>query len=782
MKLFNNLLSKTEYKKAQFAEYADESAGKDFRIKSYYNYFFSYFIIILILIIISTVTYVYAIGMMRESAVAENNGYLSALKYDADETVKQMMTSAMEASFDETLKDFCKIGRSEAEENPLRSLNAVDAFASYKDKLSENSFFFSGKSNTIISFDGAADAEEFLLRKISPKFVREVENHLKSDKKSSFMVANNSGGKEILLFFCNMNELRYDGRIGKIVSVIDTKVFYDLMETVTKTNKGSRCYIESPTFVIGFPDNESLSSYVTGNGSGFYMTEAGGDIVTAYNSRIADWKYICVTPKHIMFQNASTMQILVIINIVLMLLLGMAATMLLVRQNMKPLKKLVMVLEDMGLKTGGVKNEFDFIENVVSAALREKEEIGEIVYKQNKALKLSFLQNLIRGRIVGGDEFKASLKAFNINLVSNSFAVGVFYVKDIDSLFKEEKSLDVSEKQRMASIIMGNILEELIGKHHMGFVVEVSDMQVCLVNVSRERAAFFYSDMEEAVSVARENIKKYFSIDFSASFGNVYSSIKYIPKSYDEALQTINYKNVVGLESIFKYSDILGQNPNGYEYSDEYEREIISSIKCGKAEKASELIGRIIDENIQTKMLSGSDVSDLLVSITASLLKAVNAINEGEKQKYFTEINVILKMVGNATVEEIKTRIVTVINSLCASAQDEIKTKIGTLGEKAIKFIDENYTNSNLSAAAVAESLGVHAAYLSKKFKEQTGEGLLEYINKVRINNAKRILLEENVSVEDAALSVGIASVRSFARIFKKYEGMAPGEWRNAIK
>lgn len=782
MKLFDKFFRKTEYKTAQVLGYGDKSAGKDFRIKSYYNYFFSYFIIILILIIISTVTYVYAIGMMRESAIAENNGYLSALKYDADETAKQMMTSAMEASFDETLKDFCKIGKEEMKENPVLLYEAMDAFSAYRDTLLENSFFFSGKSDTIITFDGVTETKKYLLEKISPKYVLEVEKYLRSDEKSAFLPVNTSGGKEILLFFCNMNELRFDGRIGKIVSVMDTKSLYDLMETVTKSTKGAWCYMESPSFVINPPEGDRYSISDIGKGNGFYMAEMEDDIITAYNSKIADWKYVCVTPKHIMFQNAGTMQALVIVNIILMLLLGMAATMLLVRQNMKPLRKLVTVLEDMGLKTGSVKNEFDFIQNVVSAALREKEEIGEIVYRQNKALKQSFLQNLIRGRIKGGDEFKASLKAFDINLVSNSFAVGVFYVKDLNNLFKEEKSLDVSEKQRMASIIMGNILEELIGKHHLCFSAEISDMQVCLVNVSKERVAFFYSDMEEAVSVARENIKKYFSIDFSASFGNVYSSIKYITKSYDEALQTQNYKNIVGMDGIFKYGDITDNEEAGYEYSDEYEREVISSIKCGKSERAKELVLRTIDENVLTKRISGGEVSELMVSITASLLKAVNAINEGEKQKYFTEINSILKMVGNSAVDEIKGRIVSVINALCSSAQDEIKTKIGTLGEKAIKFIEENYTNSNLNASAVAESLGVHAAYLSKKFKEQTGEGLLEYINKVRVDNAKRILLEENVSVEDAALSVGIASVRSFARIFKKYEGMAPGEWRNAVK
>lgn len=782
MKLFGNFLKKTEYKTAQAQEYGDKSAGREFRIKSYYNYFFSYFIIILILIIISTITYVYAVGMMKDSAIAENRGYMSAVKYDCDEIAKELMTSAMEASFDDSLKEFCKVGKEEIEANDFLIYSAMQAFATYGENLGENGFFFSGKSDIILGIDGARNANEFLKENFAHDDIATIETHLKSDEKSVFLPAKTVHGNRLLMFFCNMNELRLDGRMGKVVSAIDINTLTDILQTAEKSAEGAVCYIQTPEYAINAPEGKTYDVSSMGSSKNFYMEEAGQDIVTAYNSKITNWRYVCVTPQKAMFKNSNTMLFLVVVNVIMMFLLGLAATMLLVRQNMKPLKKLVTVLEDMGLKTSGVKNEFDFIQNVVSAVLREKEEIGEIVYKQNKALKMSFLQNLIRGRIVGGDEFKASLKAFNINLVSNSFAVGVFFIKDIDSLFKEEKSLDVSEKQRMASIIMGNILEELIGKHHMGFVVEVSDMQVCLVNVSRERTAFFYSDMEEAVSVARENIKKYFSIDFTASFGNVYSSIKYIPKSYDEALQTLNYKNVVGMEGIFRYADISGDDRQGYDYSDEYEREVISSIKCGKAEKAAELIGRIIDENIQTKRLSGSEVSELMVSITASLLKAVNAINEGEKQKYFTEINSILKMVGNTAVEEIKERIISVINSLCASAESEIKTKIGTLGEKAVKFIDENYTNNNLNAAAVAESLGVHAAYLSKKFKEQTGEGLLEYINKVRIHNAKRILLEENVSVEDAALSVGIASVRSFARIFKKYEGMAPGEWRNAIK
>jgi len=753
--------------------------GKNIHIKSYYNYFLSYFIIILILIIISTSTCLSAIGMIKTNVLSENRVQLREVRAGLDTVIKNTIQSTVAASFDEKLKEFCKVSKSEVLADDFLLYSVIQEFGKFSSSLPEDSFFFSGKSDTIISFSGTSGAAEYLMAAYETEDARKITSHLHSRGKYSFLSVTALGGERHLLYFCDMNELQIDERVGKIVAAVDMDVVLETMKGIVGDKK---CYGWSPG---GFINPMESEVYYTEHFDGkdeMYYEVKDGNVVCVLPSDIVGWQYVSVEPEKSFFDTVDTMRYLVFVNIILMFVLGVAATVLLLKQNMKPIKKLVTVLEDMGIKTGNVKNEFDFIQNVVSAAVKEKEEIGEIVQKQNKALKISFLQNLIKGTAETGDKLKQALQMFKINLISNNFAVGVFCIKDLDMLFKEEKSLDVAEKKRMASIIMNNILEELISKHHLGMAVEISDMQVCLVNVSKERENVFYSDMESAVSLARENIRKYFSIDFTAAFGNVYSSIKYIPKSYDEALQTINYKNVVGIDGIFKYMDISGNSENKHTYSEEVERELISSIKCGKAQKAKEIITKIFDENIMMKRLSGQEISELMISVASSLLKSINSANESERQNYFAQINVILQMIGDATIDEIKEKMTEIIDNLCVSTQSEIKIKNGTIGEKAVTYIKENYKNPNLNAAAVAEALGVHAAYLSAKFKEQIGIGVLECLNKTRVENAKVLLRESDASIENISVSVGILSARSFARVFKKYEGMTPGEYRTVVK
>jgi len=59
---------------------------------------------------------------------------------------------------------------------------------------------------------------------------------------------------------------------------------------------------------------------------------------------------------------------------------------------------------------------------------------------------------------------------------------------------------------------------------------------------------------------------------------------------------------------------------------------------------------------------------------------------------------------------------------------------------------------------------------------------VLECLNKTRVENAKVLLRESDASIENISVSVGILSARSFARVFKKYEGMTPGEYRTVVK
>lgn len=68
-------------------------------------------------------------------------------------------------------------------------------------------------------------------------------------------------------------------------------------------------------------------------------------------------------------------------------------------------------------------------------------------------------------------------------------------------------------------------------------------------------------------------------------------------------------------------------------------------------------------------------------------------------------------------------------------------------------------------------------AYLSKLFKNEKGESVSEYINKVRIDKAKELLSNPNYRIEDISEMVGFGSVRTFNRTFRALTGISPSKY-----
>ena len=96
---------------------------------------------------------------------------------------------------------------------------------------------------------------------------------------------------------------------------------------------------------------------------------------------------------------------------------------------------------------------------------------------------------------------------------------------------------------------------------------------------------------------------------------------------------------------------------------------------------------------------------------------------------------------------------------------------------RAKKYIDENY-RENIDRDDVAAIAFVTPNYLSKQFKIKTGMNLREYINKLRIQEAQRLLLSTDTPITSIALYVGFDNVSYFSTVFKRYSDMSPLEWR----
>lgn len=99
--------------------------------------------------------------------------------------------------------------------------------------------------------------------------------------------------------------------------------------------------------------------------------------------------------------------------------------------------------------------------------------------------------------------------------------------------------------------------------------------------------------------------------------------------------------------------------------------------------------------------------------------------------------------------------------------------------ENALRYIRENFADSNLSGQMVAEYLHITSNYFSEIFNEQMKESFTGYLNRIRVENARTLLTGTDIAIRDIGFKCGFNTVQHFNRMFKKYSGVTPKQYRD---
>ncbi|WP_214784775.1 MULTISPECIES: response regulator [unclassified Exiguobacterium] len=97
------------------------------------------------------------------------------------------------------------------------------------------------------------------------------------------------------------------------------------------------------------------------------------------------------------------------------------------------------------------------------------------------------------------------------------------------------------------------------------------------------------------------------------------------------------------------------------------------------------------------------------------------------------------------------------------------------------KYIEQHFAEE-LSLQGMSERFYLSREYISRRFKQQYGVNLSEYVLTIRMNEAKRLLETSRQRIYEVAQAVGFSDDKYFRKVFKKQVGVTPNEFREQVQ
>jgi YesN/AraC family two-component response regulator len=155
--------------------------------------------------------------------------------------------------------------------------------------------------------------------------------------------------------------------------------------------------------------------------------------------------------------------------------------------------------------------------------------------------------------------------------------------------------------------------------------------------------------------------------------------------------------------------------------------------------------------------------------------------NTAIDNNYIESLNIDTQLFKCKSISELQEKMMFIIDKLDKYIEEKKEINYNDLLQNIINFIDINISNVDLSVSMIADNFNISIVNLSKFFKKNTGIGMLDYINKLRIEKAKMIIKVEDLSIKEIGERVGYYNSAAFIRVFKKYEGITPGKHKEAF-
>lgn len=766
-----------------------------YRKNIYLSWLLSYISILVIPVVIILISYILSVSVIEQEINKAHSASLQQLNQMMDSIFSDIQKVAIDVAWNE--KNKAIINYSYQDLTPLQRFNILNFIGNLKTlKVSSrniNSLYVYYKhGGFIVSNNGMCSVEDFynIYVKDCGLSYEEWLDQLNKPWQNVFVpykALNNMGQVEKAIAYVRSLPIEKNSESdATLMILLDLDSIYSWLDKMDWINSGYIYIIdENNTIIISSKAESSFFPInyndLKGTKGTFYTKINNEEVIVSYiYSKITQWKYVVIIPSKIYLQKARFVRDVMVCSILICLFVGGILSWLFTHKNYQPIRNIA------NMVISNVSNDKFISYNDILSSIRSMMEKDRLIESrlnaQNKILQKHFISRLVTGNINDPVYIHSIFESYNIKLESDLFVVMLFYIEDFSAFYSDkQKDYNPDQSIELVRFIITNVVEELVNTDkHKGFVVEVENMLVCLVNFGNSDLEINKQWVSDIAYKAQDFINKEFGIVISISISSIVEGVEKIYRGYQEAIEAMEYKKLVigEIPDIIEYDNIRIETPvqnilvGG-------EEKFINCIKLGQYEEAKNILNSIINREFYKPSVSVKLLKYRMFGLINILLNAVREISIICEDDFIEKIRPIERLLECDNVKQLKyvandilENVHSYLNKKQTEEQKDMKAAI-------IQFVQENYADMNLNVSSIAQHFGVSVSYISKYFKKQCGINLLDYIHTVRIEKAKALMQEGKYTVEEIAQMVGYYSSISFIRAFKKYEKITPGRYMN---
>lgn len=242
--------------------------------------------------------------------------------------------------------------------------------------------------------------------------------------------------------------------------------------------------------------------------------------------------------------------------------------------------------------------------------------------------------------------------------------------------------------------------------------------------------------------------------------------------SYNEALESLTMTN----GSVAHAEDLAV----GCEYEDNYpvdsERAIFEGVKKGELEATLSAGNYFFDWMLETY---DNYTDDIKLKTLEFVLRAESIAYGISGETYrFRSREDYLKFINRVeSYDKLRKWFIDKLTDACHDVKSRKENRSNGIIDRAKEYIMTHY-QKDISLDDVSREVDISPYYFSKLFKEATGDNFIEYLTNLRIDKAKDLLDNTELSMKEICVQVGYANPNYFSRIFKKNVGVTPTEYK----